>query len=106
MTRKETAGPCVAAVRRELAPLPKSLQEGAIAANALLLASLLDRGICFADEDGEHSIQAVGPREIPAFTREIRQSITTLLEMAPGEVKGDKTDEVRVRREQRQSAGA
>ncbi|SRR6266851_91909 len=102
MTR---AGPCVLAVRKDLRMLPDSLRKGAIAANALLLASLLDRGICVVDdEDGEHTLQAVGAREIPVFTREIRQSITTLMQMAPGEVKGDQTDEAKDKRERRLTA--
>ncbi len=77
MTR---AGPCVLAVRKDLRMLPDSLRKG------------------------EHTLQAVGAREIPVFTREIRQSITTLMQMAPGEVKGDQTDEAKDKRERRLTA--
>jgi hypothetical protein len=88
------------AVNADLAALPESMRKGAIAATALMLARLLDDGICEADPDtGEHKRYMVPAKEIPAFAREIRQCITVLQEQAPGEVKGDMTDEVKNRRE-------
>lgn len=93
------------AVRADLAALPESMRKGAIASTALMLARLLDRGICEADEfDGEHVMHTVPAKEIPAFAREIRQCITALQDSAPGEVKGDETDEVKNRREKRLNA--
>jgi hypothetical protein len=43
-------------------------------------------------------------RDAAGHAREIRQAITTLREMSPGERKGDATDDLRARREQRLAA--
>jgi hypothetical protein len=101
------AGAREQAVKADLAALPESMQKGAIAATALMLARLLDRGICEEDPaTGEHMMRTVPAKEIPAFAREIRQCVTALQEQAPGEVKGDKTDEVKEAREKRIKAAA
>ena len=100
------AGERELAVRHDLGTLPESMRKGGLAANALMLARLLDHGVCWVrEEDGKHIIQSVPARDIPVFAREIRQSIIALQDQAPGEVKGDETDEVKARREKRLTAG-
>lgn len=76
------------AVKSDLAELPESMRNGGIAAVALYSARLIDEG-------------GLPPRDAAGFAREIRLSLAQLREMAPGEVKGDVTDEVRERRERR-----
>ena len=46
-----------------------------------------------------------GPRDAAGHAREIRQATVTLADLAPGEGRGDQTDEVRDRRERRLRAG-
>ena len=80
------------AVQRDLAELPVSMRRGGVAAVALMCARILDEG-------------GLAPRDAAGFAREMRLSLAQLREQAPGEVKGDTTDEVRVRREKRLEAG-
>lgn len=77
---------------RDLARFPDDLRTGGIAAAALQLAHELDAGIVLGRDAAGHA-------------REIRMCITQLTEFAPGEVKGDSTDEVRARRERRLASG-
>jgi hypothetical protein len=102
------AGARERAVRADLRGLPVSMRRGAIASTALMLARLLDHGICeaFLDEAGmeEHALRTIPAKEIPAFAREIRQCVTVLQEQAPGGVEGDETDEIKARREKRAQA--
>jgi hypothetical protein len=79
------------AVMADLLNFPAEFARGAIAASALRLARELDMGL------------VVG-RDAAGHAREIRQSITTLREMSPGERQGDKTDDLRTRREARMQA--
>jgi hypothetical protein len=99
------AGARERAVRADLRGLPESMRKGAIASTALMLARLLDHGICeaYLDETGmeEHLMHTIPAKEIPAFAREIRQCITVLQEQGTGEVPGDETDEIKGRREKR-----
>lgn len=75
-------------VSRDLDRLPAELKEGGIAATVLMCARALDEG-------------GLAPRDAVQLVREIRLSLAYLREIAPGESKGDKTDELRERREQR-----
>jgi hypothetical protein len=79
-------GKVEAGVRSDLRRLPKALAGGGIAQEALQLAILLDAG-------------AMTPRDHAAVAAQLRMSLSQLADMAPGEVKGDATDEVRARRE-------
>lgn len=81
------------AVRNDLARLPEDMREGGVARIALYCAEQLDSGM--------HA-----PRDAAGFARELRLSLAQLREMAPGEVKGDVTDEVRERRERRLAEGS
>lgn len=85
---KPKAGPNEEAVLRDLAALPEDLRKGGIAAIAITLAKALDAG-------------DMSPRDTAAMAAQLRMSLTTLREIAPGEAKGDHTDEVRERRERR-----
>jgi hypothetical protein len=78
------------AVLRDLKALPEDLRKGAIAAVALGLARDLD-------EDG------MTARDKAAMYAQLRMAMVTLREIAPGEARGDHTDEVRERREKRLS---
>jgi hypothetical protein len=80
------------AVLVDLAQLPQRMREGGVAAVALMCARMLDEG-------------GLPPRDAAGFAREVRLSLAQLREMAPGESKGDPTDEVRERREKRMAAG-
>jgi hypothetical protein len=75
-------------VLRDLAALPDDLRKGGIAATAVRLAIELDGG-------------GMSPRDLAATAAQLRMSLVTLREIAPGEAKGDHTDEVRERRERR-----
>lgn len=86
-------GPVEQAVRSDLAELPEKMRKGGIAAVALMSARVLDEG-------------GLAPRDAAGYAREIRLSLAQLREMAPGEVKGDVTDEVRQRREKRLAEGS
>jgi hypothetical protein len=79
------------AVMADLRNFPEEFAKGAIGASARRLARELDMGL------------VVG-RDAAGHAREIRQAITTLREMAPGERKGDATDDLRARREARMQA--
>jgi hypothetical protein len=68
--------------------MPAALRGGAVAATALKLARELDT-------------LPMTPRDASGHARELRMHMTQLAEMAPGERKGDVTDEVRARRESR-----
>jgi hypothetical protein len=81
------------AVKSDLAQLPPAMRGGAVAAVALWSAQQLDNG-------------GLAPRDAAGFAREVRLAMAQLREMAPGDVKGDVTDEVRVRREKRLADGA
>ena len=78
------------AVLEDLKALPADLRKGAIAAVALGLARDLD--------DGDMSA-----RDKAGMYAQLRMAMVTLREIAPGEAKGDHTDEVRERRERRLS---
>lgn len=75
-------------VRSDLAELPANLRRGGVARVALMCARVLDEG-------------GLTPRDAAGFARELRLALAQLRELAPGEVKGDVTDEVRERRERR-----
>lgn len=74
--------------------MPEDLREGAIAAIALGLARDLDEA-----DAGE----GMSARDKAAMYAQLRMAVVTLREIAPGEAKGDRTDEVRERRERRLS---
>ncbi len=75
-------------VRSDLASLPPAMRRGGVARVALWCARTLDEG-------------GLTPRDAAGFAREMRLALAQLRDMAPGEVKGDITDEVRQRREKR-----
>lgn len=81
-------GPYQRAVERDLDRLPRDLATGAVAAGMLRLAAEIDQGF-------------VAGRDVSGHVREIRQSYTTLKELAPAGNKSDKTDELTTRREKR-----
>lgn len=82
------------AVMADLGNFPDEFARGAIGASARRLARELDMGLVIGRDAAGHA-------------REIRQAITTLREMAPGERRGDATDDLRARREARmQASGA
>jgi hypothetical protein len=81
-------GPAETAVLKDLKALPPDLRQGAIAAVALGLARDLDEG-------------GMTPRDKAAMYAQLRMAMVTLREIAPGEARGDRTDEVRERREKR-----
>lgn len=76
------------AVLADIAKLPLDMQAGGVARVAVFCARELDSGM-------------LPPREAASFSREIRLALAQLRDMAPGEVKGDVTDEVRAKREKR-----
>jgi hypothetical protein len=80
------------AVLNDLARLPQDMRQGGVARVALYCAQQLDEGL-------------LSPRDAAGYAREIRLALAQLREMAPGEVKGDATDEVRARRERRLAGG-
>ena len=84
-------GPVEEAVRRDLMQLPQQMQNGGVAAVALYAASVLDAG-------------GLAPRDAAGFAREVRLALDQLARQAPGEARGDVTDEVRARRERRLAA--
>jgi hypothetical protein len=75
-------------VRSDLDELPLKMRRGGVARGAIMCARVLDQG-------------GLSPRDAAGFFREMRLSLAQLREMAPGEVKGDITDEVKERRERR-----
>jgi hypothetical protein len=83
-----SAGDMEESVRRDLSRLPGDMRGGGVSQVALYCARQLDAGM-------------LAPRDAAGFARELRLSLAQLREMAPGEVKGDVTDEVRERREKR-----
>jgi hypothetical protein len=85
-------GGAEAAVLRDLARFPEDIRSGGIAMVAVLSARALDEG-------------GLAPRDAQGYLREIRMSMVQLADMAPGDRKGDVTDEVRAAREKRLSAG-
>jgi hypothetical protein len=84
--RPRRKGPVEAGVASDLRQLPAPMRKGGIASAALRLARELDT-------------LGLAPRDAAGHAREIRQSLVTLAEMAPGEGRGDRTDEIRDRRE-------
>lgn len=95
--RRERAAPrrkgaVEAAVARDLKAMPAALRNGAIAAAAAKLAHELDA-------------MPMTPRDAAGHARELRMCMTQLADLAPGERKGDVTDEVRARREARMASG-
>jgi hypothetical protein len=78
-------------VRNDLAALPLALRRGGVARGVIMCARVLDLG-------------GLTPRDAAGFLREMRLGLAQLRDMAPGEVKGDITDEVRQRREKRLAA--
>lgn len=92
-TRRPPVGPREKGVRHDLRLLPGDLREGGIAAGLIGLAQDLDRGFVIG-------------RDAAAHAREIRQGLTVLRELAPGERKGDKTDELADKRKRRLAAAA
>lgn len=83
------------AVLSDLSRLPEDMRSGGVAQVALFCARQLDQ-----------PPGMITPRDAAGFARELRLSLAQLREMAPGEVKGDVTDEVRERRERRLAEGA
>lgn len=81
------------AVLSDLAELPEKMRKGGVAAGALRCARVIDEG-------------GLTPRDEAGYVREIRLALAQLREMAPGDVKGDSTDEVSQRRERRLAGGA
>lgn len=79
-------------VKSDLAALPASMRRGGVARVTLMCARVLDQG-------------GLSPRDAAGFAREMRLGLAQLREMAPGEVKGDITDEVKQRRERRLEGG-
>lgn len=78
-------------VKVDLAQLPEAMRRGGVAHVALRCARIIDEG-------------GLTPRDAAGFFREMRLALAQLREMAPGEVKGDTTDEIRERRERRLAA--
>ena len=91
--RRPPVGPREKGVRADLRKMPEELREGGIAAGIIGLAQDLDRGFVIG-------------RDAAAHAREIRQGLMVLREMAPGDRKGDKTDELAEKRQRRLSATA
>ena len=81
-------GPMETAVMSDLEQLPEKMRRGGVAAVAINCARIFDEG-------------GLAPRDAAGYAREIRLALAQLREMAPGDVKGDGTDEVSQRREQR-----
>ena len=81
-------GPVVTAVRRDLRRLPEGDRAGALAAQALKIALILD--------------EAADAAEVPAAARELRITMTELLKLAPKARSG--IDEIRARRAKRAEA--
>jgi len=79
-------------VLSDLARLPADMRRGGVAAVALYCARQIDE-------------VPLTPRDAALYAREIRLALAQLRDMAPGEVKGDATDEVRERRERRLAGG-
>jgi len=79
------------AVGRDLRAMPTALRASALAASALDLARDLDE-------------TEMTPRDKAGIARELRMHMNDLAAQAPGERKGDATDEVRERRERRLAA--
>jgi hypothetical protein len=79
-------------VLSDLARLPADMRRGGVARGAIYCARALDMG-------------GLSPRDAAGFVRELRLALAQLRDMAPGEVKGDVTDEVRARRERRLAGG-
>jgi hypothetical protein len=75
-------------VRNDLAGLPDNMRRGGVARVAIMTARALDEG-------------GMSPRDAAGFARELRLALAQLREMAPGEARGDITDEVKQRRERR-----
>lgn len=75
-------------VKADLMELPLKMRRGGVARAALTAARILDEG-------------GLAPRDAAGYLREMRLALAQLRDMAPGEVKGDATDEVRERRERR-----
>lgn len=86
------AGDMERAVQVDLEQLPEKMRHGGVAAVAISCARVLDEG-------------GLPPRDAASYHREIRLSLAQLREMAPGDVKGDTTDEVSQRRERRLNEG-
>jgi len=93
MTTSKYCGPIETAVLSDLLELPVKMRSGGVAAVALHAARILDEG-------------GLAPRDAAGFAREVRLSLDQLRKMAPGEVKGDQTDEIRARREKRLAGAA
>ncbi len=75
-------------VRNDLATLPLAMRRGGVAGVAIMAARVLDEG-------------GLTPRDAAGFARELRLALAQLRAMTPGDVKGDVTDEVKMRRERR-----
>jgi hypothetical protein len=75
-------------VKNDLDALPGNMRRGGVARVAIMCARVLDMG-------------GLPPRDAAGFARELRLSLAQLREMAPGEVRGDITDEVKQKRERR-----
>jgi hypothetical protein len=78
-------------VRFTLSQFPAALRKGALAVTALGLARDMDT-------------VTMTPRDKAGHAAQLRQHINDLTAQAPGERKGDVTDEVRARRESRMLA--
>ncbi len=80
-------GPVEAGVWRDLQEFPENIRMGGIAMAARTCAREIDLG--------------VSTRDLATMAREIRMSLVQLRELAPGEVVGDTTDQLRAKRENR-----
>jgi hypothetical protein len=83
-------------VKADLEEMPEKMRRGGVARVAISCAQILDQGARTGD---------LTPRDAAGFMRELRLALAQLREMQPGEVKGDVTDEVRMKREQRLAGG-
>ena len=75
----------------DLSRYPAAIRDGGVAQLALDLARLMDIG-------------DILPRDRAALAQQYRQCMDNLRLQAPGDIKGDLTDELRQRREKRMAA--
>ena len=86
-TPRRRAGTVEAAARRDLAALPPTYRNSAVAKAYLLMARRLDAG--------------VSARDTAQVTREMRLCLLALYELTPAKHANDPVDELKAKREQR-----
>ena len=91
--QRRIIGPVEKGVRADLKRLPDDMQQGGYAALALQAAETLDT-------------VPMTPRDLAGLEGRLQQILAALHEMAPGERKGDKTDDLQERRNRRLAEGA